>query len=227
MQVIRLARGGRKKYPVYRIVSADKRRPVNGKFLTVLGTYNPHTKQLVIKKEELQAAITNGAQLSNAVLKLMQKDGLDLPQWAKIETRKRPPKKAPTEPAESAQSAESAGTASPPAAAEGEDASETAAEPAAESAKPAANSSASTPAEESSAAVETEADTERPNLKVEKGEEETPAELTKSAKGEQRGKAVADVVIEEAQAENAATAATKKDQAPVAEAEAPTTDETK
>lgn len=93
MQVVRLARVGRNKYPVYRIVAADKRRAATGKFVHVLGHYNPHTKELVIKKEELKTAIDNGAQPSNAVLKLMKKDGIKLPSWATIETRKRAPKK--------------------------------------------------------------------------------------------------------------------------------------
>ena len=93
MQVVRLSRVGRNKYPVYRIVAADKRRAATGKFVHVLGHYNPHTKELVIKKEQLQTAINNGAQPSNAVLKLMKKDGIKLPKWASIEARKRAPKK--------------------------------------------------------------------------------------------------------------------------------------
>ena len=59
MLVIRLARGGRKKYPVYRIVAAEKRRAATGKFVAVLGHYNPHTKDLVIKKDELKKFIEN------------------------------------------------------------------------------------------------------------------------------------------------------------------------
>lgn len=98
MLVIRLARGGRKKYPVYRIVAADKRRAASGKFVAVLGHYNPHTKELVIKKDELQGFIGNGAQPSNAVLKLMKQDKIDLPAWAEIKTRDRKPKKEVEEP---------------------------------------------------------------------------------------------------------------------------------
>ncbi len=101
MLVIRLARGGRKKYPVYRIVAADKHRAATGKFVAVLGHYNPHTKDLVIKKDELQKHIDNGAQPSNAVLKLMKQEKIDLPKWAEIKTRDRKPKKEPeVQPAE-------------------------------------------------------------------------------------------------------------------------------
>lgn len=95
MLVIRLARGGRKKYPVYRIVAAEKRRAATGKFVAVLGHYNPHTKDLVIKKDELKKFIENGAQPSNAVLKLMKQDKITLPKWAQIKTRDRKPKKEP------------------------------------------------------------------------------------------------------------------------------------
>jgi len=93
MQVIRLARVGRNKYPTYRIVSADKRRAATGKYMAVLGHYNPHTKVLVIKKEELVATVKNGAQPSNAVLKLMKQEGIKLPDWAEIKTYKKAPKK--------------------------------------------------------------------------------------------------------------------------------------
>ena len=51
MVVIRLARGGRVKQAIYRIVAADKRRSATSKFLDVLGTYNPHTKELKLDKE--------------------------------------------------------------------------------------------------------------------------------------------------------------------------------
>lgn len=95
MLTIRLARGGRKKYPVYRIVAAEKRRSATGKFVAVLGHYNPHTKDLVIKKDELKKFIENGAQPSNAVLKLMKQDKIALPKWAQIKTRDRKPKKEP------------------------------------------------------------------------------------------------------------------------------------
>lgn len=95
MLVIRLARGGRKKYPVYRIVAADSRRAATGKFVAVLGNYNPHTKELKFQKEELAQFIANGAQPSEAVLRLMRKDGIELPKWAVLVDKHRKPKKEP------------------------------------------------------------------------------------------------------------------------------------
>src|SRR4051812_42277000 len=93
MLVIRLARGGRAKYPTYRIVAAESSRAATGKFVEILGHYNPHTKELVIKKEETQKRLTNGAQPSNTVIKLLQREKIDLPAWVKLKT-KAPKKKA-------------------------------------------------------------------------------------------------------------------------------------
>lgn len=87
MVVIRLARQGRTKYPVYRIVAAESSRAVTGKFIAVLGNYNPHTKELVINHDEAKRFLGNGAQPSNTVAKLLQRDGVELPKWVKIKTK--------------------------------------------------------------------------------------------------------------------------------------------
>ncbi|HSX14683.1 MAG TPA: 30S ribosomal protein S16 [Candidatus Saccharimonadales bacterium] len=94
MLVIRLARTGRKKYPTYRIVAADSRRAAIGKFVMILGHYNPHTKELVIKKDETTKFINNGAQPSNAVIKLLQQEKIVVPEWVQLTTRNRPAKKS-------------------------------------------------------------------------------------------------------------------------------------
>ena len=104
MVVIRLARHGRHKYPTYRIVAADKRRAATGKFLAILGTYNPHTKEISLKKEEILAYIANGAQASDRVLRILKHEGVELPAWAKTHDRNKKPKK---------EAEETPGTASP------------------------------------------------------------------------------------------------------------------
>ena len=109
MLVIRLARGGRSKYPVYRIVAAESSRAATGKFVEVLGHYNPHTKDLVIKKEETIKRLNHGAQPSNSVIKLLKQEKIDLPSWVKLETKNRKPKNEPEEvPEEKAAPAEEA-----------------------------------------------------------------------------------------------------------------------
>ncbi len=87
MQVIRLARGGRSKYPTYRIVAAESARAATGKFIEILGHYNPHTKELNIKREETLKRINFGAQPSNTVIKLLQREEMELPAWVKLKAK--------------------------------------------------------------------------------------------------------------------------------------------
>lgn len=87
MLVIRLARTGRAKYPTYRIVAAESARAATGRFVEVLGHYNPHTKELVIKREQVEKRLGHGAQPSNSVIKLLQREGVELPAWVKLKTK--------------------------------------------------------------------------------------------------------------------------------------------
>ncbi len=95
MLVIRLARGGRTKYPVYRIVAAESSRASTGKFVEILGQYNPHTKELSLDKEQIARRLGHGAQPSNSVAKLLKREGVKLPEWVKLETKNKAPKKEP------------------------------------------------------------------------------------------------------------------------------------
>ena len=64
MVKIRLQRFGAHKAPKYRIVAADSRSPRDGKFLEILGTYNPLTEPatVTVDAEKVQKWIANGAQ---------------------------------------------------------------------------------------------------------------------------------------------------------------------
>ena len=93
MVVIRLTRVGKKKQAHYRIVVAESRRAVQGKFISILGWYNPHTKELQVKQDELQAWFDKGAMPSNTLAKLLKKEGIKLPKWVKITEKKKAPKK--------------------------------------------------------------------------------------------------------------------------------------
>lgn len=75
MLVIRLARTGRKKQPNYRVVVADKRAPVQGRFVEVLGHYNPRTKEVVIDVDRAKARLAEGAQPSETAAMLLQRQG--------------------------------------------------------------------------------------------------------------------------------------------------------
>ncbi len=76
--VIRLSRHGQKKKPFYRIVAADKRYSRDGRFLEVLGTYDPRQQKTVVEKESAEKWIKNGAQVSDTVKKIFMKEGVSL-----------------------------------------------------------------------------------------------------------------------------------------------------
>lgn len=73
MVKIRLMRAGSKKRPFYRIVAADSRSPRDGKFLEILGYYDPRKKPhvLEVNTDRVQDWISKGAQTSERVGKLI------------------------------------------------------------------------------------------------------------------------------------------------------------
>lgn len=93
---IRLARGGAKKRPYYRIVIADSRSPRDGRFIEKIGTYNPmlakdgDTKRWTLDVEKAKAWLAKGAQPTDRVLRFFDAEGL-----MKRETRNNPNKAVP------------------------------------------------------------------------------------------------------------------------------------
>ena len=79
MVVIRLARFGKKHDPKYRITVADSRRWLGGKFIEVIGSYNPtptgDEKELILDMEKANAWIKKGAQPSDRMKSLLRKAG--------------------------------------------------------------------------------------------------------------------------------------------------------
>jgi small subunit ribosomal protein S16 len=71
---IRLARIGKKKHPFYRVVVTEKTRPRNGRFLEIVGTYNPQTKPAAVQlnSERVQYWLGKGAQPSETVRSLLR-----------------------------------------------------------------------------------------------------------------------------------------------------------
>lgn len=76
MVVIRLARVGKKKQPEYRIVVADKRRAATGRFIDIIGHYNPLTDpaRVTIDGEKFMEWLAKGAQPSDTVRRLYDRD---------------------------------------------------------------------------------------------------------------------------------------------------------
>jgi len=74
---IRLARGGAKKKPFYRIVAANIESPRDGRFLETLGTYNPMVEPaaITLKDERINYWLGVGAQLTTTVKSILKKEG--------------------------------------------------------------------------------------------------------------------------------------------------------
>ncbi|MEH7177204.1 30S ribosomal protein S16 [Neobacillus vireti] len=75
---IRLKRMGAKKTPFYRIVAADSRSPRDGRYIEVIGTYNPVTQPAAIQIDEELALkwLQDGAKPSDTVRNLFSNQGI-------------------------------------------------------------------------------------------------------------------------------------------------------
>ncbi len=92
---LRLARAGAKKRPFYRIVVADARAPRDGRFIEIVGTYDPmlpktDENRVMIKTERVQHWLGAGAQPTDRVLRFLDAAGL-----AKRPARSNPQKALP------------------------------------------------------------------------------------------------------------------------------------
>lgn len=118
---IRLARAGAKKRPFYRIVVADSRSPRDGRFIEIVGTYNPilpkgDENRVMLKTERIQHWQSVGARPTDRVLRFLDAAGLatraprNNPQKAvpgkKAQERAAAAKEAAEAPAEEAPAAE-------------------------------------------------------------------------------------------------------------------------
>ncbi|HUA01403.1 MAG TPA: 30S ribosomal protein S16 [Candidatus Aquilonibacter sp.] len=72
--MIRLARIGKKKHPFYRVVVTEKTRPRNGRFVEIVGTYDPQKSPAVVQldAERVQYWLAKGAQPSDTVRSLLR-----------------------------------------------------------------------------------------------------------------------------------------------------------
>ena len=78
---IRLARGGSKKRPFYRIVAADSRMPRDGRYIERLGTYNPllpknSDERVKMNVERIQYWLSEGAQVTDRVSRFLEAAGI-------------------------------------------------------------------------------------------------------------------------------------------------------
>jgi small subunit ribosomal protein S16 len=115
---IRLARVGKKKQPTYRVVVADARAPRDGKYVEILGHYNPRSEPSVfeIDEEKARGWLSKGAQPTERIHKLLASKGLmEAPVFAAPKPKATPQAAAPAAPAAAAAST---AVAEPPANAE-------------------------------------------------------------------------------------------------------------
>ena len=76
---LRLRRIGAKKQPSYRVVAADKEAPRDGRFLEILGHYNPRTEPstITLQEDRIFHWLSVGAQPSDSVARLFKQMGTD------------------------------------------------------------------------------------------------------------------------------------------------------
>lgn len=110
---IRLRRIGAKKHPFYRLVVADTRSPRDGKFIEILGTYDPMTEpvKLNLDEEKIKAWLQKGARPSDTARAFLIGRGI-LP---KESAKKRPTKPSKAEAAAAAAASAATAEASAPA----------------------------------------------------------------------------------------------------------------
>ena len=75
---LRLTRVGSKKNPIYRVVAADSRSPRDGKFLDIVGRYNPQTEPSTIELDDAKVRdwLSKGAQPTEPVARLLKVKGI-------------------------------------------------------------------------------------------------------------------------------------------------------
>lgn len=89
MLAIRMQRTGRKGHAMFRVIVQDARlTPTSGKVVALLGSYDPHAKTIVLDKEKAAEFVKNGAQPSERVALLLKKEGVKLPEWVTVDSKK-------------------------------------------------------------------------------------------------------------------------------------------
>jgi small subunit ribosomal protein S16 len=119
---IRLARGGSKKRPFYRIVAADSRMPRDGRFIEKLGTYNPllpkdSEERVIMDLDRVKYWLGEGAQPTDRIVRMLEAAGVVEKTERNNPNKAKPGKKAQERADEKAQKAADAAEAAAAAAA--------------------------------------------------------------------------------------------------------------
>lgn len=90
MLAIRLQRTGRKGLAHYRVIVQEAQKsPKSGRVVARIGHYNPHTKEVVVDKEQAEKFMKNGAQPSDKVARLFKSEKVKLPSWVELDSNKK------------------------------------------------------------------------------------------------------------------------------------------
>lgn len=97
---IRLARGGSKKRPFYRIVVANSRSPRDGDFIEKVGTYNPllskdNNERVIVKADRISYWLSQGAKPSDTVAIFIERAGIAMPEGLRKELEKKKASRKP------------------------------------------------------------------------------------------------------------------------------------
>ncbi|OYD27122.1 SSU ribosomal protein S16P [Mycoplasma testudineum] len=84
MVKIRLKRVGSKFNAIYKIVISDARAPRDGRFIEEVGQYNPHNKNLNVKKEQILSWLSKGVQPTDTVKRLLKQEKI----WEEFKVQK-------------------------------------------------------------------------------------------------------------------------------------------
>ena len=108
MLKIRLQRIGKKKQAHYKVVVMEHTRKTTGKYLELLGWYNPHTSEIEVNEEKLNHYLSNGAQMSATVNNLLISKGIVKGEKVTSWKPKKKPQKEEEAPKQEAKPAEAA-----------------------------------------------------------------------------------------------------------------------
>jgi small subunit ribosomal protein S16 len=109
MLAIRMQRTGRRGHAQFRVIVQDSRfNPKSGRVVAYLGFYDPHAKTATLDSEKIGKYLGNGAQPSDRVVRVLQKEGIKVPSWIKAAQPKErivrnPEKRRSTAPKQEAQ----------------------------------------------------------------------------------------------------------------------------
>jgi small subunit ribosomal protein S16 len=74
---------------MFRVVVQDSRTtPTSGKVVALLGSYDPHAKTTTLNKEKAAEFLKNGAQPSDRAAMLLKSEGVKLPSWVAVDSKK-------------------------------------------------------------------------------------------------------------------------------------------